>query len=182
MRLGLMVMNGLVLAGVAWVALMGPGEQRVSAVLADHGAAVTGKSGAKPVDLGALESEAAKDPSVGSTEALANAYLAREQPGLASAVLERAPVAVRQRPEIAHIYARTLFHRGHAREALAVAEQAADACAIGCPAWLVAATSRQVAFLDQVVAAGIEDPLADPRATRAAYDRSVHEVRLVAMR
>ena len=132
--------------------------------------------------MASLESEAAKDPSVPSTAALANAYLAREQPGLASAVLERAPVIVRQHPEIAHIYARTLFHRGHAREALAVAEQASDACSIGCPAWLVAATSRQVAFLGEVVAAGIEDPLVDPRATRAAYDRSVHEVRLVAMR
>ncbi len=63
-----------------------------------------------------------------------------------------------------------------------MAEQASDACAISCPAWLIAATSRQVAFLDEVVAAGIEDPLTDPRATRAAYDRSVHEVRLVAMR
>jgi hypothetical protein len=177
MRLGLMVMNGLVLAGVAWVALMGPGEQRVSPVLSDQGA-----SEAAPADMASLESEAAKDPSVPSTAALANAYLAREQPGLASAVLERAPVVVRQHPEIAHIYARTLFHRGHAREALAVAEQASDACATGCPAWLVAATSRQVSFLGEVVAAGIEDPLVDPRATRAAYDRSVHEVRLVAMR
>jgi hypothetical protein len=176
MRLGLMVMNGLVLAGVAWVALMGPGEQRVAAVLSERGAK------AEPVDMAALESEAAKAPTVPSTAALANAYLAREQPGLASAVLERAPVGVRQHPEIAHIYARTLFHRGHAREALAVAEQASDACSANCPAWLVAATSRQVAFLGEVVAAGIEDPLADPRATRAAYDRSVHEVRLVAMR
>jgi len=175
MRFGLMVVNGLVLTAVAWVGLMGAGEQRVTAVLApDRGAA--------PADMAALERDAAQAPSVGSTAKLANAYLAREQPGLASAVLDRAPVAVRQSPEIAHLHARTLFHRGHAREALAVAEGASEACAMGCPAWLVAATSRQVSFLNEVVSAGIEDPLVDPRATRAAYDRSVHEVRLVAMR
>jgi hypothetical protein len=47
---------------------------------------------------------------------------------------------------------------------------------------VVATTTRQVAFLEQVVAAGIEDPQANPSATRAAYERSTHEVRLVAMR
>ena len=45
-----------------------------------------------------------------------------------------------------------------------------------------AKTTRQVAFLEQVVAAGIDDPQADPLATHAAYERSAHEVRLVAMR
>ena len=33
-----------------------------------------------------------------------------------------------------------------------------------------------------LVAAGVDDPQADPRATRAAYERSTREVRLVAMR
>jgi hypothetical protein len=32
------------------------------------------------------------------------------------------------------------------------------------------------------VSAGIEDPRADPAATRAAYDRSAKEVRIIAMK
>ena len=35
---------------------------------------------------------------------------------------------------------------------------------------------------EQVVAAGIDDPQADPEGTRVAYERSAHEVRLIAMR
>jgi hypothetical protein len=90
---------------------------------------------------------------------------------------------VRERPEVAQLYARALFHRGHAREALAIARDASTACDSGsCPAWLVAKTTRQVAFFEQVVAAGIDDPQHDPAATLAAYERSAHEVRLVAMR
>jgi hypothetical protein len=80
--------------------------------------------------------------------------------------------------------ARALFQRGHAREALAVARGASETCndAEACPAWLMAKTARQVAFLEQVVAAGIDDPQQNPAATRAAYERSAHAVRLVAMR
>src|SRR5262249_37234606 len=112
------------------------------------------------------------------------AYLDRQQPGLATAVIEKAPTEVRERPEVAHLYARALFHRGRAREALAVARDASDTCsdASSCPSWLVAKTARQVAFFEQVVAAGIDDPQEDPSATVAAYERSTHAVRLVAMR
>ncbi|HVY45396.1 MAG TPA: hypothetical protein VHB21_05930 [Minicystis sp.] len=175
MRLGVLVANGLVLAGIGAMALMGAGEQQVAPVLS--------AAGAGSADVAALERAAADAPTLEATAALANAYLDRDQPGLASAVLDRAPRAVRERPEIAQIYARALFHRGHAREALAFAEAASDACSAGgCPAWLVATTSHEVAFLGEMVAAGIEDPLRDPAATRAAYERSVREVRLVAMR
>jgi hypothetical protein len=68
---------------------------------------------------------------------------------------------------------------------LAVVRDARDACeasAESCSAWQFAKAERQRAFLEQVVAAGIEDPLAEPEATRAAYERSAREVRLVAMR
>src|SRR4029078_9745062 len=89
-------------------------------------------------------------PSRAATAALASAYLDRDQPGLATAVIEKAPRAVRERPEVAQLYARALFHRGHAREALAVARDASNACeSASCPAWLVAKTARQVAFFEQ---------------------------------
>jgi len=141
--------------------------------------------GAGDTSLTELESRAAQAPaSAKSVAALATAYLEREQPGLASAVIEKAPREVREQPEVAVLYARALFHRGRTRDALAVARDAGDACADSpsCPTWLVAKTARQVAFFEQVVAAGIDDPLDDLRGTRAAYERSAREVRIVAVR
>jgi hypothetical protein len=173
MRVRFLVANGLVLAGIAWMTSFGGMEVRAAQVL---------PTGAH--ELAPLETEAALSPSARSVSVLAGAYLDREQPGLATAVIERAPREMRERPEVAQVYARALFHRGRAREALAVARDASDACsdAAACPAWLVARTTRQVAFLEQVVAAGIDDPRENPSGTRAAYERSTHEVRLVAMR
>jgi hypothetical protein len=173
MRVRFLVANGLVLGGIAWMTSLGGMEVRAAQVL---------PKGAP--ELASLEAEAALSPSARSVSALAGAYLDHEQPGLATAVIERAPREMRERPEVAHLYARALFHRGRAREALAVARDASDACsdATPCPAWLVARTTRQVAFLEQVVAAGIDDPQENPSGTRAAYERSAHEVRLIAMR
>jgi len=175
MGLRVVVANGLVLAGIAWMCLLGT-QQRASSVLP------VGK------DVTALEEQAALSPSPDSVARLASAYLDRDQPGLASAVIERSPTALRDRPEIAQLHARALFGRGRASDALAVARGARDACSdsmtgrIGCPPWLVAKTTRQLAFLEEVVAAGIEDPYANPDATLAAYERSTREVTLVAMR
>ena len=169
----ILVANGLCLAGMAWMLVSGT-DQRATPLLgaADHGA-----------DLAGLEARAAGAPSAPAVVALASAYLDRDQPGLATAVIDRAPRELQARPEVALLRARTLFHRGHAREALAVAREADDACAAtACPAWVGTRTARQLAFLEEVVAAGVDDPQADPRATRAAYERSTREVRLVAMR
>ncbi len=179
MRVRFLVANGLVLGGIAWMAAFGGMEVQAAQVLPHDGANL-----AAVAELDQLEARAARTPDVASVSALASAYLDRDQPGLATAVIENAPRAVRERPEVAQLQARALFHRGHAREALAVARDASDACseAAACPAWLMATTARQVAFFEQVVAAGIDDPQANPAATRAAYERSAHEVRLVAMR
>jgi hypothetical protein len=169
--------NGLVLGGMAWMVSFAGMEVRASQLLPRHAEAND--------PIAQLEAKAAVTPASAPTiAALAGAYLDREQPGLATAVIEKAPRQVRERPEVAHLYARALFHRGRAREALAVARDASDACgdSPSCPTWLVARTAGQVAFFEQVVAAGIDDPEDDPSATRAAYERSHHAVRLVAMR
>ncbi|APR84005.1 Hypothetical protein A7982_09354 [Minicystis rosea] len=179
MRVRFLVANGLVLGGIAWMAAFGGMEVRATQVLPQ------GKSTVAAVaELDALEAQVASTPDAASVAALAGAYLDRDQPGLATAVIEKVPRAVRERPEVAAQQARALFHRGHAREALAVARDANDACSESdrCPAWVVAKTARQVAFLEQIVAAGIDDPQRDPAATRAAYERSTHAVRIVAMR
>lgn len=163
--------NGVVLAGIGLLCVLGarPGA---GAVMARAG------------EMTVLEEQAGLSPSPASLARLATAYLDREQPGLASAVLERAGSDLQKRPEIAQIQARALFGQGRARDALEVARRANDACGddAGCAPWLVAKTTRQLAFLEEVVAAGIDDPYADPAATMAAYERSSHEVRLVAMR
>lgn len=174
MRSGLLVANGLVLAGIAWMVSFAP-NLRASELVPPRDATELG-------DLPALESQAASAPTLASVAALASAYLDRDQPGLASAVIEKAPRQVRERPEVAQLEARALYHRGRVREALATAEHAKDTCADGCPAWVAARAARQVAFLEQVVAAGIDDPRIDPHATRAAYERSTRQVRLIAMR
>jgi hypothetical protein len=172
MRLSMWIANGLILAGVSWMVTAGAGQADVHPLVARM-----------PAGIGALEEEAATAPTAPAVSALATAYLDHEQSGLATAVIERAPVVVRERPEIAEIYARALFHRGHARDALAVAEAASEACARAtCPGWVVATASKQVAFLGAVVAAGVDDPLLEPDATRAAYERTVREVGLVAVR
>ena len=182
MRLALLITNGLVLGAIGWIAAVGASDQRASELLPPQ--ASVGVTAAATADFQGLEASAALAPSARSVIALANAYLDRGQPGLASAVLEKAPAEVLSRPDVAEVYARALFHRGRAREALAVARSANETCAdsAGCAPWLMGKTSRQVAFFEQVVAAGIDDPQTDPEGTRVAYERSAHEVRLIAMR
>jgi hypothetical protein len=180
MRVGMLVANGLVLGAIGWMASLGGTEQRAAELFPKRNQAAD----AAPADFQGLEARAALAPSTASVAALAGAYLDRGQPGLATAVIENAPREMQQRPEIAQLHARALFHRGHVRDALAVARDASESCSDSatCAPWLVAKTTRQVAFFEQVVAAGIEDPISNPDATLAAYDRSSHEVRLVAMR
>lgn len=180
MRVGMLVANGLVLGAIGWMASLGGTEQRAAELFPRSAQAID----APPADFQGLEARAALTPSAGAIAALAGAYLDRGQPGLATAVIEKAPRDLRLLPQIAQLHARALFHRGHVREALAVARDASQTCAdnAACAPWLVAKTTRQVAFFEQVVAAGIEDPSTNPGATLAAYDRSSHEVRLVAMR
>ncbi|EYF04055.1 hypothetical protein [Chondromyces apiculatus] len=178
MRFGFVVANACVLAGIAWMTAFGPGLRagEVLPARVAHG------------DVAVLEARAAHAPSARNVTALAAAYLDRDQPGLAAAALANAPREVRLQPEVVHMEARALLRRGQVREALAVAETVEARCNAeptgdtACPAWLSAKSSRQVAFLREVVAAGIEDLRADPAGTEAAYTRSTGQVRVVAMR
>ena len=175
-------MNAVVFAGLAW-AVGFNFEVRPKNLLPLPAA----PAGATSVDIAGLESRASFDPSVTNVAALASAYLDRGQPGLASAVIERAPREIREDAHVAELHARALFHRGQPRQALAAVRDALDACHAQegrCRPWQAAKAARQVAFLEEVVSAGIEDPQADPAAVRAAYERSTirGEGGLVAMR
>ncbi|WP_437675215.1 hypothetical protein [Sorangium sp. So ce131] len=168
----------MLLAGVAWTVGFGPNLRASQLVPAREPAAL-----GQLDQLSELEARYAADPTPANVTALAAAYLERDQPGLAASALDAAPREVRTRPEAAHLAARAHFRRGRAADALAAAEQVSAACAVdACPAWLAAKAARHRAFLEQLVAAGVEDPQADPIAVRAAYERSASEVRLVAMR
>lgn len=180
MRLGTWWINGIVVMGAMWMFVQG--TQTGALGLLPKPNANT-QDVAPSAVLAQMESDAVRAPSAGNVAKLAHAYLDRGHPGLAAAAIARAPEEVRASPEVAHAEARALLLRGKAAEALAVARDAEGKCEDGaCPAWLVARTSRQVAFLKELTAAGVEDPEVDPEATRAAYDKSLRSVRLVAMR
>jgi hypothetical protein len=182
MRLRVLFANAVVLAGITWVAAVGT-EKQASKLLPS----LKPVAGVAQGDVTKLEDQASRTPTVAAVSELVMAYLDRNQPGLASAVIDRAPVEIQRQPEVAQLRARALFQRGRARDALAAAKEASDACASRsssekrCPAWLVAKSARQLAFFEQVVAAGIEDPYTNPEGTKAAYERSAPAVRLVAM-
>lgn len=184
MRKGKLVVNGLVIAAAGFLFVYGT-KTSTNGLLPPGARAPISTD----TTLAALEADAALKPGVASTTKLATAYLERDQPGLASAVIEKATPAVRTSPEVGHLYARALLHRGKVPQALAVAREveascdpAATAGAQRCPAWLVARSARQLAFLEEMSAAGIEDPGQNPDGARAAFDRSSRQVRFVAMR
>lgn len=172
-----LVTNGLILGGIAWMVAQGT-EIRAITLLPKQG--IDNLAG-----MSDLETRAALSPTAPAVADLARAYLDRHQPGLALAVIEKTSVEVRSRPDVAQLHARALFNRGRTREALAVARDTQERCespAAACAPWVVAKTSRQLAFLEEVVAAGIEDPQVNPAGTMAAYEKSARQVRLVAMR
>jgi hypothetical protein len=178
MRSALLVSNAFVLVGIAWLALVGPATPSKSLLPGT-------KTAATAANLSALEDRAALSPTVESITALASSYVDHGQPGLACAVIERADRKIQSDLAVADIHARALFHRGQPRQALAVVEDALTACEndeTRCRQWQASKARGQVAFLHEVVVAGIEDPMADPSALRAAYERSTRTVGLVAMR
>lgn len=180
MRSALLVANAFVLTAIAWLALVGPSTPSKSLLPATSKA-----QSASGVDLAALEARAALSPTVESVTGLASAYVDHGQPGLACAVIERSDRAIRTDLAVADVHARALFHRGRPRQALAVVQDALTACENDeavCRPWQQSKARGQIAFLHEVVVAGIEDPMADPSALRAAYERSTKMVGLVAMR
>src|SRR6186713_3335221 len=100
--------NGLVMVGVASLGLVA-GRTQVQPLVGQAFAA----------EVHSLENEAAKNPSAESVRNLATAYLDRNEPGLASAALDRAHEAAREEPALGYVVARTLYAQGHVDQALA---------------------------------------------------------------
>ena len=134
-------------------------------------------------DLSALEASAAKEPTEESVQALAQAYLAHRQPGLAIAVLQRAPADIASSPSIRLLEARGQFGLGETNKAQhALRSLAADCQAEPCAPAVRAQTDHYLALVSEVVGAGISDPDLDADATKVAFSKGSRAVQLVAMR
>jgi hypothetical protein len=169
------LLNGLVLAaaGAIWMA---SGTERERAVLSPVGQA------SDPSALVGLEAEvAASADDDTKLRTLAQAYLDAHAPGLALAIIERAPDGVRGRVKVEHLYARALLEEGHAQDALAVERTVLKTCTMAdgmCDAWLIASARRRADILEELVGLGVEDARADPEASAVAYHNATREARL----
>jgi hypothetical protein len=169
------LLNGLVLvaAGAIWMA---SGAERERAVLSPVGQA------SDPSSVVGLEGEVAAAPDDDAKlRTLAQAYLDAHAPGLALAVIERAPDGVRGRAKVEHLYARALLEEGHAQDALAVERRVLRTCTLTdgiCDGWLIASARRRADILEELVGLGVEDAKADPETSAVAYHNATREARL----
>jgi hypothetical protein len=163
----------LVAAVAVWMA---SGAEREHAVLSPLGEA------RDPAAIVGLEAQVAAAPGDDAKlRDLAQAYLDAHAPGLALAVLERAPAEVRSRAKVEHVYARVLLEEGHAQDALAVERQVLRTCTMAdgiCDTWLIASARRRADILEELVGLGVEDARAEPEASALAYHNATREARL----
>ncbi len=127
--------------------------------------------------IGELEEAAARAPQdVGAAHALADAYVRVGQPGLALAVLNRAP---ERQPSLLDARARALASLGQLGPALTVQLRVLVMCEqSGCPRSLVVPARRRAQWLNALVDDGVEDGPLDPVRAHAAYRRVTRQVRL----
>jgi hypothetical protein len=173
------LLNGLVLmaAGALWMA-SGTARERAVLCPAETGA---GDASARAAMVG-LEADVAASPNDDAKlRTLVQAYLDANAPGLALAVMERAPDGVRGRSKVQHLYARALLEEGHAQDALAVERTVLRTCMTTdgiCDAWLIASARRRADILEELVGLGVEDARAEPEASAVAYHNATREARL----
>jgi hypothetical protein len=136
----------------------------------------------------ATESSVATHPNDPSeTASLARQYVDVRQPGLAIALIEGAPTAVREDVRVAHAYARALVDEGHNSEALKVQGRVIATCRtiadgrkapVGCDPVLLASAMRRADILRELISLGIEDSRAHPEETLVAYQNATREARV----
>jgi hypothetical protein len=152
---------------------------------AERSAPVLGASSAGPVS--SLEAIVAAHPeSTEMTQRLAQAYLDARQPGLARALLDAAPTAVRGDARTRHLLARTLVEEGRNDSALEVEASVLAQCrseparelTASCDSVLWAAATRRAGILRQMVAFGVHDVVAQPEASLVAYRSATRQARI----
>lgn len=171
--MGLKGWNVAVLAAIGVIWLIGS-PQREKRVVGDlH----TGR-------VAELEDKVALTPgSAAQLRELGQAYLDARTPGMAIAVIERAPKVVRDDPSVEHLYARALLDQGRSADALAAERRVLDRCAdpasetAACSTYLIASATRRADILAELVALGIEDANAHPEVSSLAYHNATRQVR-----
>ena len=169
------VLNGLVLmaAGAVWMA---SGSEHEHAVLSPLGGA------ADPVAIESLESQVAASPNDDAKlRTLAQAYMDARAPGLALAIIQRAPAPLQGNAKVEHLYARALIDEGRAQDALTVERGVLRTCTTAdgmCDSWLIASARRRADILEELVGLGVEDARAEPEVSAVVYHNATREVRL----
>lgn len=186
MRLRICSVSAIAAAAALWLA---SGTQREKQVIA---ATVDGH----PSPVAALEGHVAAHPEdAEATRALAQAYLEARQPGLAVALVEESPEAVRGDVRVGHVLARALVDAGRNPEALAAEKRVVAACrpaadgrgvavaaaaaARGCDNVLLASAMRRVDILSELVSLGVNDTQAHPETSMVAYQNATREARVM---
>jgi len=130
-----------------------------------------------------LEEQVAATPAdAAQLQKLGQAYLDARAPGMALAVIEHAPSAVREDPSVQHLYARALLDQGRSADALAAERRVLARCADpasevpACSTYLIASATRRADILEQLVTLGIEDANAHPEASSLAYHNATRQV------
>jgi hypothetical protein len=169
------VVNGLVLVAAA-------GLFAASGSVHEHPVLTSVGDATSAARIGALEAQVAAAPGDDcSVRALAQAYLDAQAPGMALAVIERAPLNVRTLAKVEHLQSRALIEEGRARDALAVEREVLETCTIAdgvCDSWLFASARRRADILEELAAVGVEDARAEPEASAVAYRNATRDVRI----
>jgi len=182
------LLNGVLVSGVVSVLFLG--AEGVASPVLD---APLGGDSSKS-DLSALESSVAIQPEARNVTELATAYLDRQQPGLAQAALDRLPESAPDsaaatsadsaaEASLLYVRSRVALAQGRGSDALAFSRTALSACerpGAACQGGLYAKTLHQIAWLEAMTDAGVQDPAAEPDRARNAMEGAVREVRLVA--
>jgi hypothetical protein len=162
----------LVAIGVIWFA---SSTQREKPVVGDlHSARIA-----------TLEDNAAASPQdPQKLRELAQGYLEARQPGMAQALIDHAPEALRKDPMVEHVYGRALLDQGRAADALAAERRVLASCGDPsteipqCSTYLIASATRRVDILEQLVQLGVEDANAHPESANVAYHNATRQVTL----
>jgi hypothetical protein len=171
------------LVAAAWVSAA---PQREKPLLASgEPASLAALSSARVRDLESSVALHRDDAAV--TRALAQAYVDARAPGLAVALIERAPAPVRDDVRTRHSLARALLDQGRGERALRVERAVLATClpiadgsgpVAGCDPTLLASASRRIGILSELVALGVEDAEAHPEAARLAYLNATRDARV----
>lgn len=166
-------LNGAMLMAIAAFSALHATQRTPTRVLASNG---------HDDELAKLEAAVALSPgNPNVVQPLVQAYLDQSQPGMAVAVLERAPRAAYATPELGELASAAYLSVGRSEDALAVTRNLINTCSnesAHCNATFMVRNIRRERLLTAIVDMGIKDPMQNPEAVTMAYQQTVRQVRV----